>query len=774
MRYRQIKLTEEQLFEINMGMKNLRQLVKGIDARVGMEFEMIVPDVPKNEGGGEMEVDYDQDENANDIDDICGFFNDGDYNGHREIQRLRETLTDAYEQWVYEQTEDAWSDQQESYIYDYVKNNVSDDIIGEELGLEPDEDGNYSVGRVEYQQYAEKCVELENDYYDEAKQEFEDEQRGDNTENDWLDHEGIHRMSNVSDNYDINWPYYTGGDGDETVWDLGVVAELFSKAVGRPAVAGGDYHALSGRERERINSDSYILEIDSSLSADSDDDAGIEFVSPPLTVDEMISDLAKVKAMADDNGCYTSAANKTGLHINVSVAGWKGIENLDYVKLALLLGDEYVLEQFKRQSNTYCKSAMILVRDAVKSYPEDAKALLDKMKSTMNAAASKLIHSGGTTKFTSINTKENRIEFRGPGGDWLNEFHNRIEPTLLRMVVALDAAVDDNKYKKEYQKKLYKLLEPSMDEYGVMVKDFSDYVSGVGGAPEQVVKDFRRSALSALKQSNLAKKSKDAAATPAQQQGNWGIWIDAKNRFANQPGEYARGETPPLIRFLSREAAEQWIERQRATRPNMRADIEVREIAPRLLPGSTLDLQRQRAAAAHQGVDTSVPYELYNRTTGAVIYTFQARNDDEATTRLDDYREHGDHGLARHVATQMFGARRGPGVTNTAQNRAWQPSDYDAALDRARADDAAQGGIIDVAGEQPATAPQTLTHPGQGQQVFTGEWKVVDDNGQELHRFGGIGNVQSDANRVAAQWIQQNPGVVYSGGVRVLPVMSPA
>jgi hypothetical protein len=83
--------------------------------------------------------------------------------------------------------------------------------------------------------------------------------------------------------------------------------------------------------------------------------------------------------------------------------------------------------------------------------------------------------------------------------------------------------------------------------------------------------------------------------------------------------------------------------------------------------------------------------------------------------------------------------------------------------------DAAQGGIVDVAGEQPATAPQTLTRPGQGQQVFTGTWLVKNENtGEELYRFSGIGNSQADANRYAAIWARR-----YGNGapIEVVPEM---
>jgi hypothetical protein len=55
--------------------------------------------------------------------------------------------------------------------------------------------------------------------------------------------------------------------------------------------------------------------------------------------------------------------------------------------------------------------------------------------------------------------------------------------------------------------------------------------------------------------------------------------------------------------------------------------------------------------------------------------------------------------------------------------------------------------------------------------AFTGAWKIVDSDGNELHRFSGIGNQQRDANRVATQWLTDN-GYSYGADVTVLPIVS--
>ena len=77
--------------------------------------------------------------------------------------------------------------------------------------------------------------------------------------------------------------------------------------------------------------------------------------------------------------------------------------------------------------------------------------------------------------------------------------------------------------------------------------------------------------------------------------------------------------------------------------------------------------------------------------------------------------------------------------------------------------DAAQGGTVDVATDRAAPAAR----PPE----FTGNWLIKDASGSVLHRFGGIGNNQGDANRIAMQWLRSNPALI-AGGVEVVPEMA--
>jgi putative chitinase len=53
---------------------------------------------------------------------------------------------------------------------------------------------------------------------------------------------------------------------------------------------------------------------------------------------------------------------------------------------------------------------------------------------------------------------------------------------------------------------------------------------------------------------------------------------------------------------------------------------------------------------------------------------------------------------------------------------------------------------------------------------WNGQWKVLV-GGQEVYRFGGVGNSQADANRIAAAWLRQNGQGVSGEGFEVYPVM---
>ena len=500
------KVVEQQLNEINMSPSSLRQLAGAITgAQAGMEFEMIVPNVNSMDGDGDMEADYDNDDRVSSIDDAASFFDDNEYNSNREITHLREQMNNDYQEWLFTEFDNRWDSDAEEFVYNYVVENLNAADIAEVLGLDEEEAAALEARgpeRADYNSAAEKIVadELE-PYLNDAREESQsDFYSNADKEDEWLSAEGLRYMSDIEQHYSINWPHYTSmnsGQGES----LEDTAKEFEGMIGKNVKWSEKYH---GAQRD---ASSYVVEPDGSLEGDNANDTGLEFVSPPMPIVDMLSDLDKTVKWAGQSGCYTNSS--TGLHINVSVPGTENSQNIDYVKLALLLGDNYILEQFGRAGNSYCKSGMSIIKERVAQRPEDAQALLEKMRNGLDAMASKLIHSGQTQKFTSINMKGGYVEFRSPGGDWLEEYSTgkgKIENALLRFVVALDAAVKPELYKQEYLKKLYAMLQPkSKDDTLAYFAKFA-----AGELPKSALKSFVRQAQ--LERQNI--KSGTPAAKP--------------------------------------------------------------------------------------------------------------------------------------------------------------------------------------------------------------------------------------------------------------------
>jgi len=902
----EFKLFEEQdLFEITMSPSNLKKEAAKTGALAGMEFEMIVPNVQGDPGDFESEPDYDHDERCRSIEDACQFFYDGDFNGRRDIERLREKMNEDYLEWLDSKIEEEWDNDSEEYIQEWVAHNVDED--------EWNPDGLEGSDRQEALEEFATNVHADpgSDYYQQALDEFREEHREDYDESDWLDAEDLDRMSDIENAYNINWPYYTEPGDEYGQAEISDVAQDFENAIGRDTYAADSYHSSSTLRPspERLR---YVVEPDGSLEGDNPGDRGLEFVSPPLPIDEILSDLKKVKAWAGEYGCYTN--DSTGLHINISVPNYSR-ENLDFVKLALLMGDKYVLDAFGRTSNTYAKSALGIINDAVRNKPEDAARLLDKMKSNLDQLATKAIHSGVTSKYTSINTKDGHIEFRSPGGDWLDENFDKIENTLLRFTVAMSAALNPEMYREEYLKKLYKLL--TQDQKGSdTIKYFSEYVAGkipraalrsfvkqaqlerrlkrdptggqqywwrVSNPPHshgeiEVVATTREEAIEkalapdgypswsrtrasiqavpvrpydasplkatvgepqAIGQSsgatlngrpsnpdggwvispendrsrvayrfaaasfddaNIVRRQwaadnpgvwivqRDTNRTLGQPQsasrtseGNWGIWMRDANRFSRAPGQI---DNSVLRRFPSREAAEQFIAQARENNPNMRTDIEVREIEPAggfVNALSQTDIENRLGWPDQTG---DANYEVVDRRTMTPVFKFVANTDQDAARKYSQYldvmmlpHDTEDYGfreialpgstidLQRQRAAQ---AQQNQQTWNIVNRNTGEVAGTFTGTEHQAEDHAlntfGHRFIYDVVpAQQQQPAPRPL---GAGRELRG--WKIVDPNGNTLHEFGGVGNVQADANTYAMGWLRRNPEHMQTG-VEVVP-----
>lgn len=714
----------EILDEVAMNPARLKQEAAKTGAQAGMEFEMIVPNVESEDEDADAEPDYDSDESANSFNDIREFFYDGEYNDRRSVDRLMDEISEEYYEWAGEIRSERWQEAETEAVKEYIEANdfdydaEIDDYLRDELNLDEQqikvaraagkEGGQItSLNQLKlfadeneaYAHYAEardhvdklldekteEAIKDQDRNYDRAREEWEDNEDWPD-EGEWLSSKGYDTMQDIANNFDITWPHWQYPSGGE--FSIDDVADEFSRMIGKPINASQRYH---GARREAGH---YVVEPDGSLDPDDTSDAGLEFVSPPMPIDEMLSDFNKVVAWAKKKGCYTNES--TGLHINVSVPDYSR-DKLDYVKLALLLGDEYVLKEFDRESNTFTKSALKQVKDNIRENPANAKKLLDGMKDGLSDIASKLIHSGTTHKYTSINTKDGYIEFRSPGGDWLDADIPKIENTLLRFVVALDAAVDPQKYRKEYLKKLYKLLAPSKDNTDT-IQYFAKYAAG--DLPKSALRSF-------VQQAQIERKVKSG------KEDNKKYWWNV-----GRPGY---GASVNLVASSKEEAIEkgkkEYPDWARAT--NMTAT----PIKPYEEPTTNNTAPQQATTGETQD------YKIYRAADNSVVHTFQATSIEQAREKVNAWLE------------QQNIDRRGYGFSRMDQPTPTQ-----------------QGSTQDLQRQRAAGG------------AFTGAWKVLAD-GQEVYRFSGVGNAQSDANRVAVQWLRSN-GYGQGTDVEVVPIMS--
>lgn len=221
-----------------------------------------------------------------------------------------------------------------------------------------------------------------------------------------------------------------------------------------------------------------------------DDQHGVNFelVSPPLFIGEGLKTFEQLLNYLHYNDYKTNSS--TGLHINISLPS-NLHKNIDYLKLGLFLGDKYILSVFDRESNEYAASYIDTLSDLLADSKDDTTKMLNNLKkygSGIEKTLTKTLlrdlkDSAGLdswTKYQSINIKNSYIEFRSPGGDYLSNIDS-IFDTIYRILSALIIASDESLYKKEYAKKLYKMLsgEGSEDKLDEFMKILALYKSNV-------------------------------------------------------------------------------------------------------------------------------------------------------------------------------------------------------------------------------------------------------------------------------------------------------
>lgn len=196
------------------------------------------------------------------------------------------------------------------------------------------------------------------------------------------------------------------------------------------------YHAINK------NSDEWYVEIDISIKP-----YGFELISPVFnSVDEALSNMKKVFDIIDK---YWSTNNSTALHINIGTFNYKDI---DLLKLLLFTGQDYVLKTFDRSDNSYTVNNLKNLLSDIDP-GEDRYVIYQKINDT--------VLSNDKYQFFNFKHLKNQkyIEIRGIGGSDYHKKYGIISKMLLMFIRSIQIAMNPGLYKKEYLKKIIKLVD---------------------------------------------------------------------------------------------------------------------------------------------------------------------------------------------------------------------------------------------------------------------------------------------------------------------------
>jgi hypothetical protein len=435
MRMKLLDLLENQhLTEITLNpsvWQTWSQSAQAAQIKAGFEAELIVPvdeswdDTP--------EPNYDENPQALDIEEVVDFYSSTHFGmNSREANALRERMQSDFVAYVEDKLDDAFAEQGNRMVRD----------IARAQGMDAEQ--------------TDELIDSQSDEYtdlsDHVRDQLRDQLLAEIDERDWLRSAGIRRMSDVESEYNVTWPIWWTPDSNNSAEQVEKVAQDIRKALGVKLFASTSYHTAPRM------ADAWVLEPDSSIKVhDEHSQTGLELItpSPPYALPDTLRYLDYVFAWATSYGCETNLS--TGFHMSMSLPP-EIHDNLDPVKLILLLGDKQILANFGRSANTYAKSAFeafVMHVNSTDNFP--VQPALDALRAGMFKMAKDYMGIPFMDKYISVHVKPTYVEFRHAGGDYLDQLPE-IKNTMLRMAYVLNLAADDAAARPDYARKLYKLL----------------------------------------------------------------------------------------------------------------------------------------------------------------------------------------------------------------------------------------------------------------------------------------------------------------------------
>lgn len=433
------KESVEDLQEVSQSPASLEAFLNSPEAegmRFGFEAEVIMTGFSDDSNYDDPEIVDEYIADTDSLSDVRTFF------GVRPTNKSYMELESEFDEWL--------STKEFEITQKYVKDNLR--VRAEEL-----------FNKLSAEEQEESDVE---DFLDDARSQLESEAEEEFNNDDYGLYDFCREMGystyyDLSNAYEFEWPYdryesRSAGYDEDTGYSLDRAEEVASELADALDISVKAFENYHGGQKKSVYADHWRIEPDGSLEANYPaSEAGMEIITPDggLPLKEGITAMQQLFSWLKSVRAYTSKAATTGLHINLSIPD-QYEHAIDYVKLVLFSGDEYVLQQFDRVGGYNDKSAQEIRRAIATGNVEKALGLMRKGLST--AASTSLIASNRQRSVT-VNKKDNYVEFRVVGNDYLS-MGEVVRLAVLRFARALTIAADPKAYKEEYAKKLYKVI----------------------------------------------------------------------------------------------------------------------------------------------------------------------------------------------------------------------------------------------------------------------------------------------------------------------------
>lgn len=232
-------------------------------------------------------------------------------------------------------------------------------------------------------------------------------------------------------------------------------------------------------------------------------DQGGEVITRPLGIQETFNVMDDIFDYIQNEG-YTD--DKTGMHVNMSHRKFQSIQDLNLLKLVVLLDPDFVqsrdlgnwYERNKMVQNLYDNLTPTLLKKIAQKLvnpQQQGMQMLETIESELRYALvtrEKFSSVNFRSAIGYVNSSERRVEFRYFGGENYEYRKDDIERSIWFACYCMLAMVTDDFLRREYYEHLFKVLNRYCNKYFDMT--FFDLVDGYrtvkyskeNGGPEQV------------------------------------------------------------------------------------------------------------------------------------------------------------------------------------------------------------------------------------------------------------------------------------------------